>query len=164
MNLLKQSGQYWNHPDSTETITPLFKLFLEPRNPHLPALGFWMYLYRTGHISIFGQICWGKSRFLHFLRFFTYLHSALPNISVFACFRPVFAIKNDHQHHREWIWANSYLYIICFFCTFCRFWPFLCIFCIFGVSVGVGGVLGVLLSYKITRGVKLVVGRVNNWV
>ena len=50
------------------------------------------------------------------------------------------------------------------FCTFCCFWPFLGIFCIFGVSVGVGGVLGVLLSYKITRGIKLVLWRVYDWV
>ena len=35
---------------------------------------------------------------------------------------------------------------------------------IFGVLVGVGGVLGVLLSYKTTRGIKLVVGIVNGWV
>ena len=49
-------------------------------------------------------------------------------------------------------------------CNFCRIWLFLGIFCILGVSGGVGGVLGVLLGYKITRGIKLVVGRVNNWV
>ena len=50
------------------------------------------------------------------------------------------------------------------FCTFCRVWPFLGIFCILGVSVGVGGVLEVLLSYKTTRGIKLVLGLVNGWV
>ena len=50
------------------------------------------------------------------------------------------------------------------FCTFCRFWPFWGMFCIFGISVGVGGVLGVLVSYNITRGIKLVEGRVNYWV
>ena len=43
------------------------------------------------------------------------------------------------------------------FCTFCWIWPFLGVFCMFGVSGGVGGVLGVLLGYKITRGIKLVV-------
>ena len=35
---------------------------------------------------------------------------------------------------------------------------------IFGVFVGVAGVLGVLVSYKITRGIKLVDGRVNDKV
>ena len=50
------------------------------------------------------------------------------------------------------------------FCTFCRFWQFLGIFCIFGVSGGVGWVLGVLLSYKVTRGIILVVGRVTEMV
>ena len=44
-------------------------------------------------------------------------------------------------------------------CTFCRIWPFLGIFCILGVSGGVGGFLGVLLGYKITRSIKLVVRR-----
>ena len=48
--------------------------------------------------------------------------------------------------------------------VFTCFWPFLGIFCIFGVSVGVGRVLGVLLSYKITRGIKLVLWRVYEWV
>ena len=42
--------------------------------------------------------------------------------------------------------------------------PFLGIFCIFWVPGGVGGVLGVLLGYKITRGIKLVVGRVTEGV
>ena len=46
------------------------------------------------------------------------------------------------------------------FCTFCRFWAFWGIFCTFGVLVGGEGVLGVLLSYKITRRIKLIVGRV----
>ena len=49
------------------------------------------------------------------------------------------------------------------FGTFCRFFAFLGIFCILGVSEGVGGVLGVLLSYKTSRGIKLVVGMVNDW-
>ena len=119
-----------------EMFTPLFKLFLEPRNPHLPALGFWMYLYRTGHISIFGQICWGKSRFLHFLRFlrfFTYFHSALPNMAVFECFRPIFGIKNDHQHHGDGYGSI----LICNFFDFCTFWVFLGIFLLFwGFSGG----------------------------
>ena len=34
----------------------------------------------------------------------------------------------------------------------------------FWISVGVGVFLGVLVSYNITRGIKLVVGRVNYWV
>ena len=50
------------------------------------------------------------------------------------------------------------------FCTFCRFWAFLGIFCILWVSVGVGGVLGVLQGYKTTGGIKLVVGMVNDWI
>ena len=50
------------------------------------------------------------------------------------------------------------------FCTFRRFWPSGAFFCIFEISVGVGGFLGVLVSYNITRGIKLVVGRVNYWV
>ena len=50
------------------------------------------------------------------------------------------------------------------FCIFGLFWPFRAIFGIFGVSVGVWGVWGVLVSYKITRGIKLVAGRVNYWV
>ena len=50
------------------------------------------------------------------------------------------------------------------FCTFRRFWPFWGIFLHFWISVGVGGFLGVLVSYDITRGIKLVVGRVNYWV
>ena len=33
-----------------------------------------------------------------------------------------------------------------------------------GVLGGVGGFLGVPMSYKITRGITLVVGRVNDWV
>ena len=52
---------------------------------------------------------WGPEKISHFLRFFTYFHSALPNMAVFACFWPVFAIKNDHQHHRRWMWVNSHL-------------------------------------------------------
>ena len=50
------------------------------------------------------------------------------------------------------------------FRIFGRFFTFLVIFGIFWVSVGVKGVLGVLVSYKITRGTILVVGRVNDWV
>ena len=50
------------------------------------------------------------------------------------------------------------------FCFFGRFWAFLGIFAIFWVSVGGLGVLGVLVSYEITRGTILVVGRVNDWV
>ena len=63
------------------------------------------------------------------------------------------------------IW-DEYGSILTFtFFGFLHFLPILGIFghfCIFGVSVGVGGVLGVLLSYKITRGIKLVVGKVND--
>ena len=51
--------------------------------------------------------------------------------------------------------------LICTFFGVLHFLPFLGIFCIFEVLVGVGGVLGVLLSYKITRRIKLIVGRVN---
>ena len=43
---------------------------------------------------------------------------------------------------------------------------FICIFlefCIFGFQRGLGG-LGVLATYKINRGIKLVLGRVNDWV
>ena len=54
--------------------------------------------------------------------------------------------------------------LTCTFFEFLHFLPFLGIFCILGVSVGVGGVLGVLLSYKITRGIKLVLRRVYDWV
>ena len=50
------------------------------------------------------------------------------------------------------------------FCTFCRFGAFLGIFCILRVSVGVGGVLGVVQGYKTTGGIKLVVGMVNDWI
>ena len=53
------------------------------------------------------------------------------------------------------------------FFGFVHFLPFLAIwgiFCIFEISVGVGGFLGVLVSFNITRGIKLVVGRVNYWV
>ena len=45
-----------------------------------------------------------------------------------------------------------------FICTIVGFLHFLLVFPIFGgfgVSVGFGGVLGVLVSYKITRGIKL---------
>ena len=47
--------------------------------------------------------------------------------------------------------------LICTFLGVLHFLPFLGIFCIFWVPGGVGGVLGVLLGYKITRGIKLVV-------
>ena len=47
------------------------------------------------------------------------------------------------------------------FDIFGLFWPFLAIF---GVSVGFWPFLGVLVSYKITGGIRLVVWRVNNWV
>ena len=47
--------------------------------------------------------------------------------------------------------------LICTFFGVLHFLPFLGIFCIFWVPGGVGGVLGVLLGYKITRGIKLVV-------
>ena len=84
-------------------------------------------------------------------------------MAVFACFWPVFAIKNDHQHHRGIMWVNSHLHIF----EFLHFLPFLVIlghFLHFWVSVGVGGVLGVLQSYKITRGINLVLQRVYGWV
>ena len=55
------------------------------------------------------------------------------------------------------------IHIFTFF-GFLHLLPFLGIFCIFGVLVGVGGVLGVLLSYKTSRGIKLVIGMVNDWV
>ena len=45
-----------------------------------------------------------------------------------------------------------------------RFWPFLDAFGIFGVSVEIWGVLEVPVSYKITRGIILVVGRVTEEV
>ena len=44
--------------------------------------------------------------------------------------------------------------------NFGNFWAFLAFL---GFSGG-WGVLGVLVSYKITRGITLVVGRVNDWV
>ena len=44
------------------------------------------------------------------------------------------------------------------------FWSFLGIFGYFWGFSGGLGVLGVLVSYKITRGTILVVGRVNDWV
>ena len=58
---------------------------------------------------------------------FTYFHSAPPYIAVFACFRPVFAIRNDHHHHRGLIWVNFHLYIfwdLALFAGFCHFWDF----------------------------------------
>ena len=39
------------------------------------------------------------------------------------------------------------------------FWAILAIFGVFGGFVGDWGVLGVLVTYMITRGIKLVVGR-----
>ena len=53
--------------------------------------------------------------------------------------------------------------LICTFFGFLHFLPFLAIFGIFGVSVGVGGFWGVLVSYKITRGIKSVVGWLNQF-
>ena len=122
-----------------ERHTPVFKNFYAPLNPHLPALGFWMYPYRRGHFSIFGQNCWRKSRFLHFLCFFAYFHSALPNMAVFACFRPIFAIRNDHEHHRGWIWVNSRLYIFWVFALFAVFGHFWAFFAFCGFQWGLGG-------------------------
>ena len=46
---------------------------------------------------------------------------------------------------------------------FLHFLPFLAIFGIFGSSVGVEGFWGVLVSYKITRGIKSVVGWLNQF-
>ena len=78
-------------------------------------------------------------------------------MAVFAFFRPIFAIRNDHQHH-----MGEYGSILaCTFFGFLHFLPFLGIFCIFWVPGGVGGVLGVLLRYKINSRIKFVVGRVN---
>ena len=54
--------------------------------------------------------------------------------------------------------------LICTFFGVLHFLPFLGIFCIFWVSVGVRGILGVLLSFDITRGINLVLGRVFDWV
>ena len=57
--------------------------------------------------------------------------------------------------------------VFVFFCFFGHFWEFLGIFGTFGIFwVFCGGswVLEVLVSYEITRGTILVVGRVNNWV
>ena len=54
--------------------------------------------------------------------------------------------------------------LACTFFGFLHFLPFLGIFCILRVSVGVGGVLGVLQGYKTTGGIKLVVGMVNDWI
>ena len=53
------------------------------------------------------------------------------------------------------------MYIFWGFAVFGHFWA---IFAFYGFLVVLGGVLGVLLGYKITRGIKLVVGRVNGWV
>ena len=44
------------------------------------------------------------------------------------------------------------------------FWAIFCIFLHFGGYSGDWWVLGVLASYKIARGIKLALGRVNNWV
>ena len=49
----------------------------------------------------------------------------------------------------------------CFLVVFGHFWVFLVFF---GFQWGGLGVLGVLVSYKTTRGTILVVGRVNDWV
>ena len=65
------------------------------------------------------------------------------------------------------IWDEYGSILTCTFFGFLHFLPILGIFghfCIFGVSVGAGGVLGVLLSYKITRGMNLVLRRVYDWV
>ena len=84
-------------------------------------------------------------------------------MAVFACFWPVFAIKNFIN-----IIGDKYGSILtCTFFGFLHFLLFLAIFghfLHFGVSVGVEGVLGVLLSYKITRGINLVLRRVYDWV
>ena len=57
--------------------------------------------------------------------------------------------------------------LICTFFGFLHFLPFLAIlghvFHFWDFS-GCWGVLGVLVSFNITRGIKLVVGRVNYWV
>ena len=45
------------------------------------------------------------------------------------------------------------------FCIFCHFWAFLTIFGNFWGFVGDWGVLGVLVTYMITRGIEFVVER-----
>ena len=55
------------------------------------------------------------------------------------------------------------IHIFTFF-GFLHFLPILGIFAFLWVSVGVGGVLGVLLSYKKTRVNNLVLRRVYEWV
>ena len=101
------------------------------------------------------------------IAFFVFFHLFSLSPTKYGCF-PVFMACFDHQ---KWSSTSqgmnmgqfSFVHFLGF-CTFCRFWPFWGMFCIFGISVGVGGVLGVLVSYNITRGIKLVVGRVNYWV
>ena len=46
------------------------------------------------------------------------------------------------------------------FAVFGHFWAFLAFL---GFQWGLGGILEMLVSYKITRGIKLVVGRINDW-
>ena len=101
------------------------------------------------------------------IAFFVFFHLFSLSPTKYGCFC-VFLACFDHQ---KWSSTSqgmnmgqfSFVHFLGF-CTFCRFWPFWGMFCIFGISVGVGGVLGVLVSYNITRGIKLVVGRVNHWV
>ena len=85
------------------------------------------YTYQSFHwfFKIFHWVPYEKRPFL---RFFTYFHSALPNMAVFACFWPVFAIRNDHKHHMGWIWINSHFcifWVFALFADFGHFWAFL---------------------------------------
>ena len=77
--------------------------------------------------------------------FFTYFHSALLKLAVFPCFGPIFAIRNDHQHHRGWIWVNSHMYMfwvlhflpfLAIFGHFLHFWGFRWVWGGFGSATG----------------------------
>ena len=73
---------------------------------------------------------------------------------VFTCFEPILPPEMVVNIIRD-----EYMSILIFFCfghfwVFRAFWFFLGIL---GVSVEIWGILGVLVSYKITRGVRLIV-------
>ena len=90
----------------------------------------------------------------HFCGFLVDFHSARLYFSYYSQFlQPEIIVNIIGGNYR-----SIFIFTVFGFIIFGRFWPFLGVFGIFGASVEIWGVLEVLVSYMITRVIKMVVG------
>ena len=85
-------------------------------------------------------------------------HSARLFFSYYSLFWPPEMIVNIVGD----VYRSIFIFTVFWFLIFGHFLPFLDTSGIFGASVEISGILGVLVSYEVTRWIKLIVVRVHD--